>query len=800
MANDRKLTDRREFLQLMGLGSAAAMLNSSIAKALSIPANFKTGTINDVEHIVILMQENNSFDEVFGTLRGVRGFSDPRAVKQKNGNSVFLQPAQQTFGGPANGSVENGVTYGWPANQFGGVTADLVVPPFQINASAATAANAPTAVIPTDSLNLVYRPGLDHGWPLGTAARDGGEWDAWVPAKKPLAMAYRLRVDVPYHSALADAFTVGDNYYCSFRGPTNVNRCYLWTGCNGNIAGNILPDGTPTAQGTNGHGGGIVLSNGFLHGFPLSWPTYPEMLQAGGISWRVYQDIVGDSVATPTVVANDQGSGPIPKNSAGQPVCNGMFVGTFTDNPVLYFQQYIDAPMASPLFQKAATGTGLAYNTPELTAPRAAWETWAEGLFAQFQSDVKNGTLPQVSWLVAPSGYSEHPAAPNGYGAWYISQVLDILTSNPEVFSKTVLIINYDENDGSFDHLPAPVPAISTDGSDGATTVTADFEQVPAGSVAGFPALPIGFGFRVPFLAISPWSKGGYVNSELADHTSVIKFIEKRFGVLNPNITPWRRAVTSDLTSFFNFANPNGKIPPLPDTSAFLPEELHSAGGSSLTPSSTSQITLGIPKQEQGVRPARALPYDLEVTAEVNASAGTVTLTFMNTGRKAAVFTVRSVNAADAVRAYTVESGKSLSGNWQISGVYGLSVYGPNGFLRQFNGSNDSVAAVLGVTATHGIEGHGSLVLQIANLTKNKANVTVTDAYTGKIVSAPFTRQGQEFVHDRSLEEFKGWYDLVITVEEDPTFQYRFAGHIETGRESISDPAMGGLVTLKVPV
>ena len=127
-------------------------------------------------------------------------------------------------------------------------------------------------------------------------------------------------------------------------------------------------------------------------------------------------------------------------------------------------------------------------------------------------------------------------------------------------------------------------------------------------------------------------------------------------------------------------------------------------------------------------------------------------------------------------------------------------MYGPNGFLRQFNGSNDSVAAVLAVTATHGIEGHGSLVLQIANLTKNKANVTVTDAYTGKIVSAPFTRQGQEFVHDRSLEEFKGWYDLVITVEEDPTFQYRFAGHIESGRESISDPAMGGLVTLKVPV
>jgi phospholipase C len=310
----------------------------------------------------------------------------------------------------------------------------------------------------------------------------------------------------------------------------------------------------------------------------------------------------------------------------------------------------------------------------------------------------------------------------------------------------------------------------------------------------------MGFGFRVPFLAISPWSKGGYVSSELSDHTSVIKFIEKRFGVPCPNITPWRRAVTSDLTSFFNFANPNGPTPSLPDTSSWLPEELASGGGSSLTPSSVSQITLGIPKQEQGVRPARALPYDLEVAAEVNTAAGTVTLTFTNTGRKAAVFTVRSVNAADAVRAYTVGAGKSLSGTWEIASVYGLSVYGPNGFLRQFNGSNDGSSAVLGVTTTHGFGGCGSLVLQISNLTQSKASVTVTDAYTGRTLPAFFTRHGEEFVVDWSLEEFRGWYDLVITVEQDPTFQYRFAGHIETGRESISDPAMGGLVTLKVPV
>ncbi len=363
------MTDRREFLQLMGLGSAAAVLNSSIAKALAIPAHFKTGTIKDVEHIVILMQENNSFDEMFGTLRGVRGFSDPRAVKQLNGNSVFLQPAAPQFGAPATGYAKNGVTYGWAANEYGGVTADLVVPPFQINASAATAANAPSAIIPTDSLGLVYRPGLDHGWSLGTEARDGGQWDAWVPAKNPLAMAYRERADVPYHRALADAFTVGDNYYCSFRGPTNVNRCYLWTGCIGNIAGNILPNGTPTAQGTNGHGSGIVLNKRLGGWLPAILADLPgnaadrrrQLAHLPGHRGRLGFD--------PDRHHQRPGSGPIPTNSAGLPVCNGNFVGTYNRQPVLYFEQYAYAPTTSPLFQKGATGTALAYNTPELTAP-----------------------------------------------------------------------------------------------------------------------------------------------------------------------------------------------------------------------------------------------------------------------------------------------------------------------------------------------------------------------------------------------------------------------------------------------
>jgi phospholipase C len=168
--------------------------------------------------------------------------------------------------------------------------------------------------------------------------------------------------------------------------------------------------------------------------------------------------------------------------------------------------------------------------------------------------------LLQVSWIVGPAGYTEHADWPVDYGAWYISQILDILVSNPEVFSKTVFIVNLDEADGSFDHILPPTPPPGP--GFGSSTVSIENEIVtPTGEPSGFQTGPIGLGQRVPFLVISPWSKGGYVNSEVCDHTSVVQFIEKRFGVFESNISPWRRAVCGDLTTMFNFAQPNGPAP-----------------------------------------------------------------------------------------------------------------------------------------------------------------------------------------------------------------------------------------------
>ena len=490
----------------------------------------------------------------------------------------------------------------------------------------------------------------------------------------------------------------------------------------------------------------------------------------------------------------------------GDGLGNG-FVGNFTDNPLLYFNQYANAPTSSPLFQNACTGTQLINTAPAASAPASDWLAWAESQFDQLRGDVQSGKLPQVSWIIAPADYTEHSDAPLNYGAWYISQVLSILVSNPELFSKTALIIDYDEADGSFDHIVPPTPPPTP--AQGASTVGIENEIIPTPATAnvepsGFQGGPIGLGTRVPLLVISPWSKGGYVVSQVFDHTSVIRFIEKRFGAHEPNISPWRRAVAGDLTSAFNFVNPNDKAVSLPDTTGFFPSVLELSSGTptdftngiDFDPTVATSI-VGIPLQEKGIRPARALPYELNVHASVNASSGTLTLTFLNTGSATVVFHVRSSNPADLVRTYTVEPGKQLSDSWNVGSSYNLSVYGPNGFFRSFAGSVGGAA--LDVSSRYDTENGGTLKWKITNLTGAQAEVTVKDAYTGDANTHLLQRSGT-FEDELSVGRFYGWYDVIVTVAGDPSFNYELAGHIETGEDSFTDPVLGGLVTRQAEV
>jgi phospholipase C len=691
-------TDRRTFLKLLGSGAFAVSLPPSIVRALAVPAHNRTGTINDVEHIVVLMQENRSFDHYFGTLRGVRGFADPHAVKLPSGRPVWNQP---------NGAGE--------------------LLPFRPD---------------VPDVGMSFLPDPPHGWNDTHAAWNGGRHDQWVPNKGIDTMTFHTRSDIPFQYALADAFTICDAYHCSLLGPTDPNRYHLWTGWVGN----------------DGAAGGPVITNAEAG---YDWSTYPERLERAGISWKVYQDIgVGLTAEGSWGWTGDQ-----------------PYIGNYGDNSLLYFHQYQNAMPGNPLADKAKVGTNIANQGT---------------MFDMFRADVQSGNLPQVSWIVAPEAYSEHPNWAADFGAWYVSQFVDILASNPDVWSKTVLFLNYDEEGGFFDHMVPPTPAPSADF--GGSTV--DIVNGIFPGTADHPAGPYGLGMRVPLLVISPWSKGGWVNSQVFDHTSVLRFIEARFAggngdLIETNITPWRRAVVGDLTSAFDFATPNTRRVRLPDTSSFAPKDTLRHDDLDLIPPSNQAL----PAQEHGIRPARALPYVLHAQAVVDTTTGSVRLDFSNTGKAAVVFHVRSANSQDAPRSYTVEAHKQLSGTWTIAGGspgYELSVYGPNGFFRGFKGGASPDRATLGIRTNY-IGGLSTITLSITNRSPRSAAVSIVDGYAGKDAKTKLP-PGRSWIWFLSASRFFGWYDLTVTVADDPGFEYRLAGHIESGRDSASDPAMAGLV------
>src|SRR6202008_1638414 len=691
--------DRRDFLKLLTTAAAAASFPASIARALAIPANNRTGTINDVEHIVFMMQENRSFDHYFGALRGVRGFGDPRAVKLPSGKSVWHQPD--------------------PNNPDGFVL------PFRPDAS---------------NLGLKFLEDTPHDWNGTHAAWNNGKYDQWVPQKGTTSMAHLTRQDIPYHYALADAFTVCDAYHCSLLGPTDPNRYHMWTGGVGN----------------DGNGGGAVISTAEVG---YAWSTYPELLEKAGISWKVYQD-VGDGLDA----ADFWGW------------TGNAYLGNYGDNSLLYFHQYQNAADNTPLAMKARTGSNILQSGT---------------LFDIFRADVLANQLPQVSWIVAPEAYTEHGNWPPNYGAWYVSMMLDALTANPEVWSKTVFLYMFDENDGFFDHIVPPTPPQSR--AEGISTVEATNELFTGSSY--YPATsntpgPYGLGVRVPMIVISPWSKGGWVNSEVLDHTSLIRFLERRFGVLEPNITQWRRTVTGDLTSAFNFESPNDAVIALPSTASYQPPNQDRYPDYVPTPPSNQSP----PEQEPGTRPARALPYELHVDGKVDASLGGLRLFFRNTGKAGAAFQVRSGDGQTGPWTYTVGAGDETSDSFGTSGAtsYDFSVFGPNGFLRTFAGRLGAGSSNLTVNAIYDQESEG-VALVIRNHSSSAEKVSIFDAYSGNTQTRVLQPQDSASYINQLQKSF-GWYDLTVRVDSDASFQRQLAGHLETGRDSVSDPAIGRAV------
>jgi len=845
---------RREFLKkasLLASGTSLwSSLPASIQKAFAINPDQDT-TFEDAEHIVFLMQENRSFDHCFGTLQGVRGFNDPRFITLPDNDPVWLQ-----------------------ANSKG-----QKFTPFRLNIK---------------DTRATWMGGLPHSWENQTDARNNGKYDKWLEAKQPgskeykdmpLTMGHYNRKDIPFYYALADAFTVCDQNFCSSLTGTTTNRTFFWTG---------KIRAKPGAQAD-------VRNSDLYYNREAQWKTFPERLEENGIPWRVYQN----EISVQSDLNGDAES----------------WLSNFTDNNLEWFSQYnVRFHKAHIDFlQKRANELPLEINElqsklkqakrnkakkiekqinqkqQQLEKYKKELVTWSPENFEklsdyqknlhksafttnsndpdyhkmenfsyedsgvarniqlpkgnvlhQFREDVNNGKLPAVSWLVAPQYFSDHPSAP-WFGAWYVSEVLDILTKNPEIWKKTIFILNYDENDGYFDHIPpfvAPAPndpgsGKVSGGIDTANEYVTMKEELSRTDLDKKDARegPVGLGYRVPMIIASPWTRGGWVNSQVFDHTSTLQFLEKFLSkktgkeIKETNISDWRRVVSGDLTSAFRPYN--GEKITLPEFVKHDPfvKEIYNAKFKklptdfrALNKSEIEEIrnhfyesTL-LPRQESGIRNSCAVPYQLNVDGELSIDKKTFNIIFsagneffgvQSAGSPFNVYApgkYASVDQSDQkvyenskAWSYAVRAGDNINGQWPLedfeNNLYHLRVYGPNGFFREFSGDKNDPLISMRMEYERMKSSSNKLTGNIILLFKNESD----DNLTIEISDNSYKNEKQSFVLNKmdtkkiilDLQKSFNWYDISVKVKGNNLFEKRFAGRVETGNNSKSDPFMG---------
>ncbi|MGZ0153623.1 alkaline phosphatase family protein [Kribbella sp. WER1] len=666
--------------------ATAATTDSADSMTGSTTAQYsrRTGTIKDLKHVVIVMQENRSFDHYFGTLdlAGARGFGDKQVLTWQNGQTIYYDPNSRAEG----------------------------------------------YLLPYHADSLKYNA-------QNTSARN----------------RYFMEADVPWHHAIAKAYTVGDHYFCSLDTSTSPNRIMMWAGTN-------------DAAGTQG---GPVINNNGDYGYAYKFKTYPETLQDAGVSWQIY-------------VNNDT---------------DDNFLGDYTDNTVRSFAAF-DPKNATPENTMPREGLLARGNVVYAHTPQPAGikndTSNIDYVLRDFIADCASGDIPEVSWVVAPAAWTEHPTyAPNN-GAVYTDRVIQAVHDNPELWESTLIILNYDEPDhanrigegGFFDHVVPPIPETGTVG-----------ERAPG--------IKPGMGGRVPFVLISPWTRGGFVNSEVFDHTSTIQLIEewtKSLGrpAICTNINDWRRSIAGNLLSAIDFGRFDASYPKLPKPADLLKSVVTDAG---LPPVPQPAVGAQVMPTQPITGKAKRSPLSFQANGVLveNPVTGAVTATFTVEGGPSG----KAVNLVGLADKYvpalagaealgigqdalplTAANRRSKSYTWDTKatdGKYAFTFYGPDHFIRSFAGTvvptGDKTSAQPRVDVRP-VKGHKRVTptveftLSAAGGRSVTYTLTANDFVGGtKTVQVP---AGKHTVITWPTDD--GYYDVIITAKESADFKQRYAG------------------------
>src|ERR1700756_4119563 len=490
-----------------GACSGTGTCTVTVSNATAVTATFGA-TVQAINHIIFMAQENRSFDHYFGAMReywAKNGFPD----QAFDGLPQFNNPAGAA---PSNRGCDPAFPYDPTATPP--QTSDCV-----LDSSSPTITSYHLRTMCTENTSPFWNES-HNDWNItnpvsGTATLDGFVWTSghfargnnFFDTDGKRVMGYYDGNDLNYYYFMASNFATSDRWFSPVMSRTQLNRMYLLAATS---QGYAYPIGSSSSDSTQ-----------------LTATTIFEALQNAGITWKIYVNADNTNCA----------------NMSGDAQSQCLLEGYSYLNEFSYEQTVLNSAGKTP---------DLLQNIVPVT---------------QFTKDAQNGTLPQVALIEPPSteGLDEHPSDSDAYpeniqtGAMYASGLINTLMTSPS-WKDSAMILTYDEAGGFYDHVPpqpaavpdqfaSPIDLEPTDKCDGANATS---------GVCSFGMT----GFRVPLIVISPFAKKNYVSHTVYDHTAILALIEKRFG-LQP-LTNRDKSQSDMSADFFDFTTIPWATPPTP--------------------------------------------------------------------------------------------------------------------------------------------------------------------------------------------------------------------------------------------
>ncbi len=792
--------DRRDFIKMLGLAGtsaaayaacssymeeALAQSTHTIDDLLTASAECKKGSLADIEHVVFLMQENRSFDHYFGTLRGVRGFGDPRPLTMRDGQPVWNQLQAGASSTPPAANAQR-------------------IRPFHLPSYID---NQPAGISDGDTSGSVFLADVPHNYSDGVGAWNNGLMDKWVPNKGIVALAHYTESDIPLYFKLAKAFTVCDASFCSINGPTDCNRSYFYTGTSNGESSNTPFSSVDDSVGSSGR---------------ASWKSYPERLEDLGIDWKFYQDALHWTPGNP-------------------------FDGNYGDNTLEYYAQYranFAATSSSPAYYASIFKKNQSVNSILRKGDGSK-----PSQFEQDIIDDKLPAVSWISAPEAFCEHPKWPPRFGEYYVHEILRAfaanVDVWKKTIFIITYDENGGFYDHVLPPVPPLSSSVgglsPSITV--TNGTTSRDVNSEATKGGSDQ-----PLGMGIRIPTLVISPWSAGGRICSEVFDHTSAIQLVDtwlsakgkQPAGAAFANISSWRQAIAGDYTSALDF----NRVIPLTGPEAVIdttqPAVIFTADQQAKAIATTS-LNMGnsnATTKQKGLDAMNADPlvskptavkqdksrceilpvdYDFFVGMTIKTlddGSERVEYPITNRGKLGASFYVIPYDRTgkfpgDGPWFFSVEGSKGTAvtltpddaGTYAVFGAanaatknYSYAVHGPNGYLFEFKGSaaTPTERQLADITDCDSVE-EGKTVRFTLKWPGANGSLKVINAYTGDIKTVSAGTGPSSVTVEMPTAD--GWYDIafVDAVNTPSRYLRRYAGHLENGKIGKSDPAIGKL-------